>query len=328
MLLAGDIGATKTVLAVYSPESGPRNPLIEEEVRTTDFSGIEAILTDFLKTKNVSVERACFGIAAPVTGGEARMINLPWIASARDLEKKLNIRHVHFMNDLEAIANAIPLLTSDDILTLNEGVQVVGGAIAVIAPGTGLGEAFLTWDGTRYRSHASEGGHVDFAPGNPLEIDLLTYLNKKYEHVSYERVCSGPGIYNIYCFLKDKQYAAEPPWLAARLAEAADPTPAIVSAAVDESEKCKLSEMTMDIFTSILGAEAGNLALKVMSTGGVYLAGGIPPRITGILKEGKFIQSFCNKGRESFLMADIPVHIILNIRSALMGAAARGLEMD
>jgi glucokinase len=234
---------------------------------------------------------------------------------------------VRLLNDLAAIAYAVPWLESDDVHTLNEGQAVPGGARAVIAPGTGLGEGFLTWDGSRYRAHASEGGHTDFAPTNLLEVDLLRYLLDRFGHVSYERVCSGRGLPNIYAFLKDTGYAEEPTWLAELLASVDDPNPVIVEAAVGGDRRCDLCVATLETFVSILGTEAGNMALNILATGGVYLGGGIPPRILPALEGGRFMTDFQDKGRMSDLMARIPVHVILNSKVALLGAACHGLEL-
>jgi glucokinase len=221
----------------------------------------------------------------------------------------------------------VPFLEAADLHTLNEGQPAPGGVIAVIAPGTGLGEAFLTWDGSRYRAHASEGGHTDFAPTNALEAGLLRYLLGRFEHVSYERVCSGRGLPNIYAYLKDSGYAEEPPWLAEQLASVEDPNPIIVNAALYGERPCELCVAMLNTFVSILGTEAGNLALKVLATGGVYLGGGIPPRILPALEQEEFIEAFRRKGRMSDLLARVPVHVILNPKVALLGAACHGLEL-
>jgi glucokinase len=197
----------------------------------------------------------------------------------------------------------------------------------VIAPGTGLGQAFLTWDGGRYYAHPSEGGHTDFAPSDDTEIALLRYLMRRFDHVSYEWVCSGMGIPNIYNFFKDSGYVPEPDWLAAELAAADDPTPVIVNRALERPQEAPLCKATLDLFVSVLGAEAGNLALKVLATGGVYLGGGIPPRILPALQDGRFMRAFLRKGRFGRLLERVPVHVILNPKSALMGAAVFGLEM-
>jgi glucokinase len=230
---------------------------------------------------------------------------------------------VFLLNDLEAIANAIPVLEPSDWETLNEGKPVERGALAVIAPGTGLGEAFLTWDGERYRAHASEGGHVDFAPTTALEIDLLRYLQERMEHVSYERVAAGIGLPNVYAFFKEQQGMREPDWLRDSLVAADDPTRVIVQHAVEN--QVEICVATLRLFVAILGSEGGNLALKVMATGGVYLGGGIPPRILEYLREETFLQRFTRKGRFTDLLRGVPVRVILNSNAALIGAACYGL---
>jgi glucokinase len=326
-LLAGDIGGTKTNLAVYASQTGPRAPLAEATFPSADYPSLETLVREFLSQIDLQVERASFGVAGPVVGGQATITNLPWVIDEQRLQDALNLAPVRLLNDLQAIANGVPFLEPADLHTLNEGQSAHGGAIAVIAPGTGLGEAFLTWDGGRYRPHPSEGGHADFAPNTPLEVDLLRYLLDRFDHVSYERVCSGLGVPNIYAFLKDSGYAAEPAWLAKRLAAAEDPTPVIANAALDGERPCKLCAATLDTFVSILAAEAGNLALDVLATGGVYLGGGIPPRILRALEQGRFMESFTRKGRMSKLLARVPVHVILNPKVALLGVACHGLEL-
>jgi glucokinase len=326
MLLAGDIGGTKTSLAVFSRGAGLRNPLAEATFPSADYPSLEALVSEFLAQIDLKVERANFGVAGPVVTGRATVTNLPWVMDETQLEKALDIPSIRLLNDLDAIAHAIPRLEPSDLHTLHEGQPAFGGAIAVIAPGTGLGEAFLTWDGSRYRSHASEGGHTDFAPTNPLEVELLRYLLERFEHVSYERICSGMGLPNIYAYLKDSGLAEEPDWLAEQLAGASDPTPVIVRAALDNERTCELCTVTLNTFVSILGAEAGNLTLKILATGGVYLGGGIPPRILPILEQRLFLEAFRRKGRFSDLMAQIPIHVILNPKAALLGAASHGLE--
>jgi glucokinase len=259
--------------------------------------------------------------------GVARITNLSWVMEERHLERELGIQKVRLMNDLAAIAYAVSHLQPEDLHTLNEGRPDPGGAIAVIAPGTGLGEAFCTVDDSHYRAHASEGGHADFAPTNDVEIALLDYLNDHFEHVSYERICSGMGLPNIYNFFKETGRYEEPDWLAQALAEAKDATPVIVETALDEERNCPICEATLDVFVSVLGAEAGNMALTVLATGGVYLGGGIPPRILPALSSGVFIDSFLRKGRLSHLLAPIPVHVILNSKAPLLGAAHLGAEL-
>ena len=328
MLLAGDIGGTKTHLAIISPEIGPRAPLAEATFPSGRYPSLEAVVREFLGQVNVGVARASFGVAGPVVGGRVAATNLPWVIDEAQLSHELKIPSVHLLNDLEAIACAVPQLreTPADLHTLNAGRPIPGGPIGVIAPGTGLGEAYLTHDGGRYRAHASEGGHVDFAPATREEIALLHYLFDHMDHVSYERICSGIGMPNIYDFLRDSGYALEPPWLAEELAAAADRTPVIVNAALNPEKRAKLCQATLELFVSILGSEAGNLALKLLATGGIYLGGGIPPRILSALSGPRFLDAFRNKGRMSALVANIPVHVILNPKVALLGAAYHGLD--
>jgi glucokinase len=328
MLLAGDVGGTKTSLAVCDPQQGARKPLAEATLSSADFGSLEALIRSFLDGIEFKVSRACLGVAGPVVSGRATITNLPWGMDEGQLVESLGVTSVRLLNDLESIAYAIPLLKPDDLHTLNVGRPAPKGAIAVIAPGTGLGEAFLTWEQGRYCAHPSEGGHADFAPTDTLEWGLLHYLWDRYEHVSYERVCSGLGLPNIYAYLKDSGQAEEPTWLADRLAGARDATPIIVNNALDRDECCELCERTLRTFVSILGAEAGNLALKTLATGGIYLGGGIPPRILPALDRAVFRHAFCNKGRFEELLARVPVYVILNPRAPLLGAAAYGLEMD
>jgi glucokinase len=280
---------------------------------------------EFLSKVRLPVDAASFGVAGPVVAGRAKITNLPWQIEEERMRKTLRLSRVRVVNDLDAIAHAIPILEPVDLETLSPGAPAPGGAIAIIAPGTGLGEAFLTWDGTRYRTHPSEGGHVDFAPGTARELDMLRFLRSRFDHVSYERVCSGRGLPNIYAFLKETGVAEEPPWLADQLVTAPDPTPVIVKAAQGDPP-CALCAATLDTFVSIMGAEAGNLALKVLATGGVYVAGGIPRRILPALEGDGFRQAFRRKGRFADLLGRIPVHVVLNPKVGLIGAASLGLD--
>jgi glucokinase len=325
MLLAGDIGGTKTVLAVCSPEAGARAPLLEMTFLSGRYASLAAVVGEFMAKHSYAVSHASFGVAGPVVAGRAEVTNLPWEMSESGLQSELQFRAVRLLNDLESIAYAVPHLSASDLHTINAGEAVGGGALAVIAPGTGLGEAFLTSDGGPYRAHPSEGGHASFAPNDDLQIDLLHYLHKRIGHVSCERVCSGLGLPNIYAFLKESGYVEEPAWLAAKLASAHDPTPLIVGTALDSERACEICLATLRIFVSILGAEAGNLALKVLSTGGVYIGGGIPPRILPVFQEPYFMQAFLNKGRFADILERMPVHVILNPKAALLGAASYGL---
>ena len=329
MLLAGDVGGTKTKLAIFSAERGPRDPLVEETFRSRDYPGLAAIAREFLDQVDVEVDRASFGMAGPVIENRVEVTNLPWTVDADELRQTLGLSSVQLLNDLASLANGVLLCEPDARHTLQGGTHDPAGAIAVVAPGTGLGEAFLTWDQDdgRYRPHASEGGHTDFAPMTPRQIQLLRYIWARHEHVSYELVCSGMGIPNLYAFYRGGRYAEEPAWLAEELAAVDDPTPVIVNAALDDEKACELCTLTLNTFVSILGAEAGNLALKVMATGGVYLGGGIPPRILPALEQERFLEAFRNKGRHSDLMDRVPVHVILKPEVALMGVARYGLGL-
>ncbi len=327
MLLVGDVGGTKTELAVFSSAAGPHSPLARAVFQSALYPSLEAVVREFLAATGLTVDRAAFDVAGPVFAGRAKITNLPWLVDAEVLKQDLHLRSVHLLNDLEAIALAVPILDPDDLYTINPGRVLAGGAIAVVAPGTGLGEAFLTWDGKGYRANPAEGGHADFAPTTDLEIGLLQYLLKRFSHVSVERVCSGSGIPNIYDYLRDSNYAPEVPEVAAELAAAEDRTPVIVQTALAPGAPSALCTTTLEMFISILGAETSNLALKVLSSGGIYLGGGIPPRILTALGEGRFMRAFLRKGRFNELLAYMPVHVIVR-QAALMGTAHYGLEHE
>ncbi len=329
MLLAGDIGGTKTNLALFDSREGAPAPLKAETFPSGAYASLEAVLKEFLLSVDEQIEHACFAVAGPVVAGGANITNLPWVMQEQHLKETLEFTSVHLMNDLAAIAYAVPYLKESDLYTINAGNAVAGGSIAVIAPGTGLGEAFLTCDDQgRYVAHASEGGHVDFAPVNAVQMELLRYLQENYDHVSYERLCSGIGIPNIYAFFKDTGRFEEPEWLTRRLAEVDDPTPVISTAAQDETRSCAICDATLETFVEILGAEAGNLALKVLATGGVYLGGGIPPRILPLLETGELMSAFLQKGRFLRLLNLMPVQVILNQKAALLGAAYYALAHE
>ena len=324
-LLAGDVGATKTILGIYAADKGPQEPLAQATFPSAQYPGLAALVSAFLVQADLVVEHAVFGVAGPVINGQVTVSNLSWRLDQEGLREELKLKSVVLLNDVEALAQGVPLLKPADLHCLNKGEPIPGGTKAVIAPGTGLGEAFLFWDGARYRAHASEGGQTDFAPTNALEDDLLQHLRDLWGHVSYERVCTGMGLPHIYAYLRESGYAEEPAWLAQQLAATDDPTAVIVDAALEK--KAQLCIGTLDLFCSVLGAEAGNLALKVMAMGGVYVGGGIPPRIVTVLAKGPFREAFCCKGRLSELMARIPVYVILDPRIALIGAALKGLEL-
>jgi glucokinase len=325
MLLAGDIGGTKTDLAVYSSEAGLDAPLAETEVHSANYGSLEAIASEFLTKVKGQVDRACFAVAGPVIGGRAKITNLPWVIDESTVAKELDLEHIHLLNDLEAIAFAVPRLRPNDVHTLNAGEPVAGGAIGVIAPGTGLGESFLTWDGSSYIAHSSEGGHTSYAPTDETQMGLLAYMLKRFGHVSYEQVCSGIGIPHIYEYLRTSGYATETPEVAEAIGAAHDPSPVITKFGLDPARPSALCTATIDILISILGDEASNLALKVLATGGIYLAGGVATHVLPALKGPRFMQSFTRKGRFAELMTRVPIHVIVT-RAALTGAASYGLE--
>jgi glucokinase len=323
MLLAGDVGGTNTRLALYAPESG-----LAAQARATfksaRYASLEAIVQEFLATTAAQVEKAVFGVAGPIAHGQSTITNLPWLIREASLQQAFGFERVKLLNDLEATAYGVTRLGPSDLFELNDA-PAQDGTKVVVAPGTGLGEAVLFFKDGQYHVTPSEGGHTDFGPTNLLEMRLLRSLMGKFGHVSYERICSGPGIPIIYAFLKKQNLAQETPDMRKALKAAADPTPVIVQKAMDG--ECELSTATLNTFVSILGAEAGNLALKVMARGGVYLGGGIPPRILTKLKDGTFMASFVNKGRFAEMLAQIPVYVILNDQTALLGVASYGLEL-
>jgi glucokinase len=327
MLLTGDIGGTKTNLAIYTAEDGPRKPVIQQTYPSGEYESLEIIVREFVEKTGLHPSHGTFGVSGPVVDGRAQVTNLPWLVEERKLRDALDFKAVRLLNDLEAISNAIPVLEGDDLHRINDAAPIQGGSKGVVAPGTGLGEGFLVWDGRRYRSCSSEGGHATFAPVGARQIELAAFLTKRYGHVSNERVCSGLGIPNLYEFLKETGHAPEPDWLAEELAEASDPTPVIVGAAVRQEPECELCRETLRLFVSILGGESGNLALKVMATGGIYLGGGIPPRVIDALEAGEFTAAFTAKGRLRPVLEKVPVYVIMNPKSALLGSACYGLEM-
>lgn len=318
LILAGDIGGTKTTLALFSVQAGKLTPRAKESFASKDYPDLEPILREFMSDKTASVGSACFGVAGPVIDGKSKTPNLPWVLDVREISRPLGHESVALINDLEATAYGVLTLDADQFVFLNEGLPPLEGNMCLIAAGTGLGEAMIYWDGIRYHPSASEGGHVDFAPRTPVEIELLDYLIPHFGHVSYERVVSGPGLVNIYNFLKDSGYFAEPSWPRERFAER-DPAAVIAGAALaGEVEICLKS---LDLFVSIYGAEAGNLALKAKAVRGVYVGGGIAPKILKKLEDGSFIRAFTDKGRFSDFLSNIPVQVVLNEEAALLGAA-------
>ena len=318
MILAGDVGGTKVHLALYDFTNGNLQYSRDARFPAKDYSGLEEIVSEFLGGDQPS--SACFGVPGPVRDGRLRLTNLPWTLDSRELARHLKIDHVFLINDLEANGYGIAELKADQIYTLSEGDPSQIGNRALIAAGTGLGEGILIWNGKQHIPYPSEGGHSDYAPRNEDEIDLLRFLKQKYNgRISFERVVAGMGMTGIYEFLRDVRGMEEPGWLADRIASE-DPNAVITDLAL--SGKSEICEKTLDMFVSAYGAEAGNLALKVLSIGGLYVGGGIAPRILEKLKDGAFMRSFTDKGRLSQLLINMPVRVILESRAALLGAAA------
>ncbi len=325
LVLAGDIGGTTTRLALVSRDRGPRDFVTEQEYPSSAFPGLAPVVHAFLQNTGAAVEQACFDVAGPVLNGRAHLTNLPWQLSEEALRTDLGLKQVTLMNDLEAIAHAIPHLTPAETVPINPGQAVKHGALAVIAPGTGLGESFLIWSGSRYIACASEGGHADFAPTNHVQSGLWRYLTDRFRHTAYERVCSGSGVPNVYDYLRSLDPHAESSLFGAALQAAPDRTKLILDAAQNDPDRNPLAAQTLRIVVDIWGAEAGNLALKVMATGGIYLAGGLPPRVLPALRDGAFLRALTAKGRFANMLANTPVHVVTT-NAALLGAALRGME--
>lgn len=324
LILAGDIGGTKTNLALYS--QGKTRPVAQviESYSSRNALDLESIVEQFLKKHPASITEACFAIAGPVIDGRCKTTNLPWDISERQIKRRFGW-NVRLINDLAATALGIPLLYSRELYPLNKARPRKGGNIALAAPGTGLGTSVLVWHDGKYIPIPSEGGHVDFAPTDEAQVLLWRYMCKHYGRVSIERIVSGSGLLNIFSYLKETGRDQVPRWLA-RDIERMDPARAITEAAIQKKDPLCVKVLSM--FTSILGSIAGNLALTVLATGGVYLGGGIPPKILPALADGGFMNAFANKGRFKDLLEKISVKVILNDRAAILGAARCVLEEE
>lgn len=321
MYLVGDIGGTKTNIAVFELKDGGFITQHEKSFQSKDFDSLQTIVKSLvehdLKGK-YKIDQACFGVAGPVKDGLCDATNLPWLVDSRKIAEVLNIdsKKVFLLNDLEAAAYGIDVLEEKDVYVLNKGTEQKNGARCLISAGTGLGESIIFWDGKKYKPCPSEGGHTDFAPRNKIEIDLLNNLINKYGRISYERILSGPGLLNVYDFFKDTAYQNTPTWLSERLKKE---DPAAVISEIGMSKKDECCEKALDLFVSIYGAEAGNLALTALATGGVFIGGGIAPKILNKIKEGSFMQAFTHKGRLSVMVSQMPVKVILNSKIPLLG---------
>ena len=319
MILAGDIGGTNTRLALFEKIEHGFRFVAENKFTSSEHQHLSEIVRLFLEENSHSVERACFGVPGPIRGKSAKLQNLPWIVDTEDLSKIFGHHNVWLINDLEANAYGLNELDESEFAVLNVGEANPTGNLAVISAGTGLGKAGIYNADGNLQPFATEGGHADFAPRCELEMELLRYLLTKFERVSVERVVSGMGLQNIYEFLRDTKRAEEPDWLAEEIKENGDVGAVISKHGLDG--KSVICEQTLEIFVSLYGAEAGNLALQILATGGVYLGGGIAPKILSKLKEEEFLKSFTAKGRMSELLEKTPVRVILNDKAALIGAA-------
>jgi len=317
-VLAGDIGGTKTRLAVFEVAGTQLETLAEHSYPSREYTALEDVIDAFLDTHTHRPQAACFGVAGPVRDAESRITNLPWHISAAAIASRFRLRHTSLLNDLEATAWGIQALGEEDFHVLNPGSVNTAGNAAVIAAGTGLGEAGLCRAGDRLQPFATEGGHSDFSPGSELEIELLRYLKELHGHVSWERVLSGPGLVTLHKFLCRHYAAAAPDWLQAEMASG-DPAAAISRAA--QSGRDTHCAAALELFVHLYGVEASNLALKIMATGGCYIGGGIAPKILRPLAGGDFMAAFCAKGRMRPLLEQMPVRVILNDRTALLGPA-------
>ncbi len=323
MILAGDIGGTKTHLALFGEKEGNYAWSHLATYPSQKYPNLETIVTEFLESSKTmhgssTIKTACFAVAGPVIDGACRATNLPWIIDSKEIAKTLGFEKVFLLNDLEANAWAIEILNSDNLFELFKGKGKKEGNRAVVSPGTGLGEAGLYWDGTTHHPFACEGGHCEFGPRDELQLQLCSFLQSKFGHVSYERILSGPGFLNVYSFFKEKVGLKEENWLTEEL-KSGDPAKIITQYALNaQSEICL---QTLNLFVSILGSEVGNCVLKFMATGGIYLGGGIPPKILPKLKEPLFIENFADKGRFRDLLESIPIRVILDDKASLKGAA-------
>ncbi len=325
-LLAGDIGGTRSRLAVFASGLDLRAPVAQAEFASAAFPDLESLVRAFLEKIQVRIECACFGVAGPVREGRAALTNLPWIVDAERLRAQFGFERLRLMNDVQALAAAVPRLKEDDCVSLQAGRPAPGGTIAVVAVGTGLGASFLTWDGTGYRAFPSEAGHGDFAPADPRQARFFLFLRERFGHASRERACSGTAIRHIYAYLKEEDGVCTSGGLSAKIAAATDPVPLILDNALREEPSDPLCRDTLELFVSILGGVCGSLGLDFFATGGIFLGGGLPPRIIALLRGKPFLQAFRAKGRMADLLAEIPVRVIMNPGAALLGAAREAMS--
>lgn len=318
--LAGDLGGTKTLLALYGTTGEGYGLVREQRFASSDYGDFSEIIADFLHGSAEQPQLAAFGVAGPVAAGKVRMTNLGWLIDQEALREQFQFTEVLLLNDLVAVAQAVSMLSPEDLLVINAGTPVPQGSMAVLAPGTGLGEAYLCWNGADYTAFPSEGGHADFAPTSELEAALLAFLRAEHGHVSYELVCSGKeGIPNIYRYLTQGAGMKVPAHLEAALEAAPDITPVLMGQAL--AKEGEVARLTLEIFFSVLATEAGNMAMKFLATGGVYLGGGMLPRLLPAFDPKRFMARFVCKGRMAEILSAIPVTMIMTDRAGLNGVA-------
>jgi len=325
-VLAGDVGGTKTLLALADVE-GTRVSLLHERLfPSQEYASFLTLAREFIEATPAGSVPACIGVAGPVVSGRAIVTKLPWDLNEPELARELGLSRMRLINDFAAIARGVEALAPEDLFELHAGKADPDGPVAVLGAGTGLGEAFSVKIAGRRSVLSSEGGHADFAPRDEVQMDLLRYMTKKYERCSYDRILSGPGFWDLYCFFRDSGQEAESNELREAIARERDPAPVVTRFALEKGDPLCLA--TIDLFCSIYGAEAGNLALRIVATGGVYVAGGIAPRILDRLKAGGFVEAYGKKGRLAPMVQSIPVQVILNSRVGLLGAAVAAADPD
>jgi glucokinase len=323
-LLAGDIGATNTRLALIEVGGDERSPFRVANFKGEKYPGLVPIIEEFLGSERRLVVAASIGAAGPVVQGKIKLTNIPWVVDSNELTHAFGWDHAWLLNDLQAIANSVPLLSAAELHVLKAGVAEEHGSIAVLAPGTGLGVGYLTWAAGRYHPYATEGGHADFAPANSLQDDLLRFMRQSYPQVAVEHVCAGVGLPNVFEFLKSTGRFEMPSWLAEEMETAGDKTRVIVEEAVAAKPGSEICQEVMHLFIDVLAAEAGSLALAFGATGGVYIGGGIPPRILDMFQRYNFVRTFAAKTGYEYYLERFPIHVILKTDAGLLGAAHYG----
>ncbi len=326
ILLAGDLGGTNTRLGFFTADKGLFSPQHLKVFKNRDYKDLDQLLDEYLLEVDLELAGICLGIAGPVADNQVQLTNLNWEISGSGLRDRHDLHGVWLLNDIEALSYSVPILRPEDLAVIRKGLPQAGSPIAVIAPGTGLGEGYLVQVDGLYHAISTEGGHTDFGPTNRQQDDLVRYLHEKGMRISYEKVCSGVGIPNLYNFLLDSGSADETAFIQEKLKGIEDPVPVIFGIGLDEDLGCAICRQVVDLFVDILGAEAGNLAVKTLAKGGVFLGGGIPPRILPRLQNGRFLKAFDNKSPHEGLMAEIPIKVIVNPAANLIGAAHYGFR--